>query len=108
MPASEFQSCLWVVWRHPRQELHPGIPPMRAGLSIEWCGAELLGTLLLGGKTQKAKHFAIYLDHGLTRIASTTLFRSAGRHASAPPSRRLGTLTRQHISDTVHAYSIGI
>jgi len=45
--------------RQSGQLLHPGIPPMRAGPSIEWCGAEFLSALLLGGKTQKVKHFAI-------------------------------------------------
>jgi hypothetical protein len=47
-------------WRQPGRFLHSGIPPMRAGPSIERCGAELLSALLLGGKTQKTKHFAIY------------------------------------------------
>jgi hypothetical protein len=46
-------------WRQSGRFLHPGIPPMRAGPSIERYGAELLSALFLRGKTQKAKHFAI-------------------------------------------------
>lgn len=33
--------------------LHPGVPPMRAGLPIERCGAGVLSALLLEGKCEK-------------------------------------------------------